>query len=295
MKSLLLIIPFILAIGPFESPNDLVKKGNRFYSEKKYDQALSYYDKAEEIANNKAPVIYNRGNVLLRQNDIPGAIKEYKKSASMVGRVADGAAGIDGKLKAMSLYNLGNALFADGRYEEAARAYKESIKHDSADINAKINLEIALNKKAEEEKKENQEKKDQENKKEGSKDKQEEGDKSGDNEDKKQNGKDEEKQNNDKEEQDGGEKKDDGKADERMNNEETNNENEAGSSGQNNSKQEDSADDKNTQPVAGSKTGEMTREEAERIINNMGDSNMDLQIMTDMVKSAPSGAVEKDW
>ena len=265
MKSLLLIIPFILAIGPFESPSDLVKKGNKFYSEKKYDQALSCYDKAEEIANNKAPVIYNRGNVLLRQNDIPGAIKEYKKSASMVGRMADGAAGVDGKLKAMSLYNLGNALFADGKYEEAARAYKESIKYDSADINAKINLEITLNKRAEEEKKE-----DQENKKEDSKDKQEEGDKSEDDEDKKQDDKEDsgEKQNNDKEEQDGGEKKDDGKSDEKMNNEKTNDENEEGSAGQDNAEQKDSTDDKNAQPAAGSKTGEMTREEAERIINN---------------------------
>ncbi len=270
MKILLLTIPLILAIGPFASPEDLVKKGNDLYSEKKYDEALSYYRRAEDKVRNKAPVIYNMGNTLLRRNDIPGAIREYRKSAS----IADGVDVNDGKLKAMSLYNLGNALFVDGKYKEAAGAYKEAIKYDPSDIDAKVNLEITLNRMEEEKrkeagKKEGQDKKDEEKKKNDSKDNQEEADKSG-GEDKKQDGKDKpgEEQNKDKEKQDSGKKEDDGRSNEKMNREEAD---------------------------GGLKAGEMTREEAERIINNMGDGNMNLQFMTDMVKGAPSGAVKKDW
>jgi hypothetical protein len=39
----------------------------------------------------------------------------------------------------------------------------------------------------------------------------------------------------------------------------------------------------------------MTREEAERLLDNMGDRNMDLQNRGDMVKESKAGMVERDW
>jgi len=135
------MIPVIMAIGPFASPESLVKKGNRFFAEKKYDEALPLYDRAEELANDKAPIHYNRGNAFFRRNDIPAAVKEYQKGASLA----------DGKLRAMSLYNMGNAWFTEGKFSDAAKAYKEALKHDPTDRDAKINLEITLKRMEEEE------------------------------------------------------------------------------------------------------------------------------------------------
>ncbi len=39
----------------------------------------------------------------------------------------------------------------------------------------------------------------------------------------------------------------------------------------------------------------MTKEEAERLLENLGDRNMDLQNLTDMVQKANPVRVEKDW
>ena len=44
----------------------------------------------------------------------------------------------------MAAYNLGNALYEEGRYDEAVRAYTRSLMDSPDDMDAKRNLELAL-------------------------------------------------------------------------------------------------------------------------------------------------------
>ncbi|MBN1567473.1 MAG: tetratricopeptide repeat protein [Acidobacteria bacterium] len=50
------------------------------------------------------------------------------------------------EIKKNSLYNTGNALFSMGNYEDSAGAFVEALKLDSSDTEAKHNLELALKK-----------------------------------------------------------------------------------------------------------------------------------------------------
>jgi len=52
----------------------------------------------------------------------------------------------DKGLQEYSWYNSGNAYFESGQYEEAVKAYTKALRIDSTDVDAKHNLELALKK-----------------------------------------------------------------------------------------------------------------------------------------------------
>lgn len=239
MRRVIFFIPLLIAFGPFDSPRGLVKEGNLLFGEEKHDEALARYGRALELAKDKAPIDYNRGNVLLKKGDAEGAMKAFRESS---------ASG-DKPVKARSFYNMGNTLYGAGRYSEAANSYRESLRLDPSDIDTKINLEMAL-KKIEEQK----QKKEQQEKDESDKD------------------------DSDKEREDGGEQKNDDRQQ---------------SPGGNEGDEEKKEDEKSGRDKE--EAGDMTRQEAERLLENMGDRNMDLQNMADMVKEASPTRVEKDW
>lgn len=245
MRIIFLFIPFLLAFSPFESPKGTVEEGNRFFSEQKYDEALNKYDRAAEQMEDKSPIKYNRANTLLKKGDGEAALKEFRESAAFG----------DDDLKAKSFYNMGNVLYEGKNFGEAASAYKEALKHDPSDSDAKINLEMALKKIEEEKQKKEQEdqnKKEDDKEDQNKKDQQEEKDQ------------DKEQESDDKSDKEG---------------------EKSGKDEKEKSHKNESSDEKK----------DMTREEAERLLEHLGDQNMDLQNMTDMVKSSNPSKVEKDW
>jgi len=251
MRLVWLFIPLLLGFGPFESPGGLVEEGNALFSQGKYDEAKEKYDRALKLAGKGAPIMYNRANALFKKGDLEGALKDYR----------EGAAAGDDALKAKSYYNMGNALYAGQNFHEAAASYREALKHNPEDTDAKMNLELAL-KKMEEQK--------QKRKKESKDDNREDKDKGGDMDDRKRP---QEETDNNKHLKDS-----------------TENENPAG-------KEEDGEkreDERSPRMNRGGK-GKMSREEAERLLENLGDRNMDLQTMTDMLKGSEPARVEKDW
>ncbi len=253
MRFIWIFLPLLMGFGPLESPKGFVEEGNALFIEGKYDEAKEKYEAAAEIAKDDAPIKYNRANTLFKQGDLEGALKDYR----------EGAAFGDEALKAKSFYNMGNALFAGQKFNEAAAAFKEALKHDPSDNDAKINLEMAL-KKMEEQKEQQKQKNKDENKEDGEKQDQEQQQ----DQEQKQEG-----QDNKEERADNGE---DEKSDDRK---------EEG---------EKPKDDSAPQMKEGEKK-EMSKEEAERVLENLGDQNMDLQNMADMLKSSKPTQVEKDW
>jgi len=244
IRLIFIALPLLCGFGPFDSPSRLVEEGNRRFEEGRYDEAMGPYERAAEIAKDKAPIDYNRGNLLLKKGDLEGALKSYRESA---------AHGSD-PVKAGSFYNYGNAMFEAQRFEDALNAYREALKYDPADADAKANLELAL-KKVEEQKKQEKQEKGEESK-----------DGSGDEKDQ-------------QDSKDGGDREDTSQGDKPKDSDDPEDE-----------KKEDKGRDNEKQADK-----KMSREEAERLLDNMGDRNMDLQNRGDMVQGSDLGKVERDW
>jgi len=182
-----IIILMLLIVGTMVSGFDLmyledpdVSEGNTLFDSAKYDEAVAAYDKAyerlkkrEDSADARHIVTYNRGNAYYRKGDFGKAGEELLKSVGSK----------DSALRAKAYFNLGNVALQqlsagskmsfDDAIEKADSAidfYKRSLRLDTADRDAKYNLEVAYKIKeqiekqkeeAEKKQKEDQEKKDQ--------------------------------------------------------------------------------------------------------------------------------------
>ncbi len=134
--------------------NSAVRKGNELYKQKNYEASLQEYNKALS-ADPKNPLTnYNTGNAQFRNNKTDEAIQSFDNSI---------ANSIDKPIREKSFYNKGVALSKQQKLEESIQAWKESLKLDANDMDARENLQKALmelKKKQDQQNKENKDKKD---------------------------------------------------------------------------------------------------------------------------------------
>ncbi len=125
----------VLSAAACASPQSgLVGQGNRAFEEGEFDAATRRYQRAQVEAPDLSEPYYNAGNSLLRQ-DKPGDAARHLEQAL-------GNAGPE--LGADAAFNLGNAYFESGDYAAAAEAYADSLRRAPEEIDAKHNLELAL-------------------------------------------------------------------------------------------------------------------------------------------------------
>lgn len=110
-----------------------MQKGNEAYAAQQYDEALGAYEDAQEIAPELAQPIYNTANTLYRQEGFAEAQQMMQQAIPQA----------DGELAQFSQYNLGNFYFEQQNYEAAVEAYKEALRLNPNDQEAKHNLELA--------------------------------------------------------------------------------------------------------------------------------------------------------
>lgn len=137
MKTLLFIVFLLcgLAAGA-QSTNQLLRQANELYRQQQYDQAEALYQEviAREPGNTTAA--FNRANALYRLGRSDEAISlldELTKHASA-----------DAALKGKTFYNKGAILSAGKKLEESIEAYKNALRHNPADTQARENLQKAL-------------------------------------------------------------------------------------------------------------------------------------------------------
>jgi Ca-activated chloride channel family protein len=109
------------------------RQGNKLYHQGKYDEALSAYQEAQAEQPDLAELHYNVGNTLHRKED-------YQEAAA---ETLQGLSKADPDLRARAYYNLGNSFYRQGQFPEAIAAYKEALKLNPDDQDAKHNLELA--------------------------------------------------------------------------------------------------------------------------------------------------------
>jgi len=114
-----------------------VRRGNRQYEDKNYQEAEIQYRKALEKSPGSVAADYNLGNSLYKQKQFDAAAQRYKE---LSGKQKDGQA------QNSDYYNLGNALYKSGKYQECIDAYKNALRKMPGDMDAKHNLQLAMKK-----------------------------------------------------------------------------------------------------------------------------------------------------
>jgi Ca-activated chloride channel family protein len=94
--------------------------------------ALAAYRDLQQNHPDSPELAVNAANALHKLGEYPRALPEYGKAIE----------GKDLKLRAIAQYDRGNSLFRMGRYEDARDAYREVLRIDPSDRDAKFNLEI---------------------------------------------------------------------------------------------------------------------------------------------------------
>lgn len=138
MKWVVLIILALFTLNVFsQAERKFVRRGNRQYEDKKYQEAEIQYRKALEKSPGSVAADYNLGNALYRQNQFDAAAQRYK---DLSGKPKDG------QTLTSDYYNLGNALYKSGKYKECIDAYKNALRKTPGDMDAKHNLQLAMQK-----------------------------------------------------------------------------------------------------------------------------------------------------
>jgi len=135
-----------------------MRLGNRLYGKDKFLDSEVRYRKALEKNPNSVDAMFNLGDALYKQGKHEEAAKLFNSALPLVKPKEQRE-----KL-ANTLYNLGNSLVKADKLEEGIQAYKNSLRANPKDMDAKYNLAYALNKKKKNDQKKNDQNKNQDKK-----------------------------------------------------------------------------------------------------------------------------------
>lgn len=138
MKSLFTIALFFIAgFISAQSPEaeKIIQTGNELYKQQQYEQAAAEYKKAIEIDPDNTTAKFNRANALAKQGKPDEAVKAFTEIAGNANEAA---------FKSKNYYNKGAVLSQQKNLEESIEAYKNALRHNPADKEARENLQKAL-------------------------------------------------------------------------------------------------------------------------------------------------------
>ena len=130
-----------------EWKNDL-EKGAQAYEKEHYDIALKHFIDAQLNAPERPEIFYNVGNAHYRLGDYEAALENYRQAQESE----------DPGLRQKALFNGGNASFRLNRLQEAIAAYRKALEIDPGDRDARMNLEFARRRLAQQQRQSRQEK-----------------------------------------------------------------------------------------------------------------------------------------
>ena len=126
----------LFLVGWIGDWSQAIKRGNAHYKAEAYDAALEAYQSAAEDRPEDAISRYNLGTALYQKEQFEKASDEFRRSLGTADPVH----------QAQGYYNLGNAQIQLNDIEGAIRSYKSALRLNPTDLDAKHNLELALEK-----------------------------------------------------------------------------------------------------------------------------------------------------
>ena len=138
MKTLLTIL--IVLAGMFASlhaqqVNDIIKSGNDLYRQQQYEPAKKAYDDALAKDTSNTVAKFNLANTSYRLSKPEDAIHSFDQLTATYTNPGE---------KAKAFYNKGVVLTNQKRLEESIEAYKNALRQDPNDKEARENLQKAL-------------------------------------------------------------------------------------------------------------------------------------------------------
>ncbi len=121
-------------------------RGNADYTEGNYDEAMEDYTQARQEDPNLPEPYYNGGNAQYRRDDLEKALAQLEQAKRTEDR----------ELQQKVWYNLGNTYFRQEDWAAAVDAYRQSLLLKPDDVEAKHNLELALQKLQQQQQQQNQ-------------------------------------------------------------------------------------------------------------------------------------------
>lgn len=132
----------------------MIKEGNDAYKKADYPAATQSYGKVVEKNPANATAQYNLGNALYKSEKTEEAIAAYDKSATQLSKPVE---------KSNAYYNKGVVLQNNKQLPECIDAYKNALKLDPNNEDARQNLQKALQQQKKEDEKKDKEKKNSDN------------------------------------------------------------------------------------------------------------------------------------
>ncbi len=132
----LLFCTFLLLTSQLFSQNErsMTRKGNRDMESGNYYDAEIKYRKALETSPLMEEGGFNLGNSLYKQDKYEESAQQYLSTGETAENVAT---------KSNSYYNLGNSLYNLQQYDGAVEAYKQALRDNPSDEDARYNLAMA--------------------------------------------------------------------------------------------------------------------------------------------------------
>ncbi len=157
MMLTILLTVFIYFVSYSQKVESIIQAGNDLYKKQQYEQAATQYNKAIAADSNNTTALFNLGNSLYKKNSRNEAIKTY---ADITVKAKEPG------LRSDSYYNTGVVIGKQQKLEESIEAYKNALRQNPVNTEARENLEKALTelkkrippKKEPEKKKQNQQK-----------------------------------------------------------------------------------------------------------------------------------------
>jgi Ca-activated chloride channel family protein len=137
-----------------------IRQGNGQYNDKKFAESEVSYRRAIDKNKMSSDAGFNLGDALYKQNKYEEAGKQFLDNSTST---------TDSKRKSANLYNLGNSLLNNKKINECIDAYKNSLKLNPGNKEAKYNLACAQDLLKQQQQQQDQKDKNKENKKEDQK------------------------------------------------------------------------------------------------------------------------------
>lgn len=109
-----------------------IREGNGHYESQRFADAEKAYRRALQNDSLSVEGAFNLGNAHYATGNFSAAEEQFHK-------IAERKEGVNEEQKAAAYYNLGNAQFQQQKLDEALESYKESLKLNPSDLEAKFN------------------------------------------------------------------------------------------------------------------------------------------------------------
>ena len=134
-KVIFLFLLFSASLITAQDNETLLESARKAYFNGKYEDAAKLYRKLDGLSGNSGKYSSELAQSLYRQ-------QKFEESRAYYSKKKDNAKASDMN------FNIGNTYFNEGNYEEAINSYREALKKNPNDKEARHNLSISMRKKS---------------------------------------------------------------------------------------------------------------------------------------------------